>query len=607
MHESVVDPQPAPNSADLAAENRRRTALKLLGIAAVIAAAAVFSLCAGRYGLSIADILDALLHPNAGTAASNVVWHVRLPRILLALLAGGGLALSGAAFQALFANPLAAPDTLGVATGASFGAVLAILFGLPAAGIQMGAVLSGAAAILLVMLVSRTRPGESGSILMIVLSGMVVGALFTAFVGIVKFAADPQDALPSITFWIMGSLTGAGLPQILACLPLLVIGSAVLLLLRWRLNILALPADEAASFGVNTQALRWTVILAATVVTASVVSICGLIGWVGLLVPHAARMLFGSANERVLPACLLLGGLFLLLIDTAARSLSEAEIPVSILTAIAVPADGSVKGGRPMQIEVRNGAFHYPNGKSVLQSVNFSFDGRGVFAVLGPNGAGKTTLLKCLLGLLPWSSGASFFNGRDRREWSTREFWRRTAYVPQARASAFAPLTLRELVVLGRSARIGAFSQPSRTDWTACDHAMELVGIRVLAERLTTEVSGGQLQLAYIARALAAEPELLVLDEPESSLDFKNQAAVLNVIDQLTSSGLGVILNTHFPAHALARAASGILVPQGKPPIFGTAAELFSEAKLSALFGIDVRIRTLDFDGRQTPVVAAVS
>ena len=322
------------SSADLAVQKSRSTCWKLLGLGGLIAAAALLSLGAGRFGLSPSEVLSALMYPDAGTAAANVVWHVRLPRILLALLAGAGLAVSGAAFQALFANPLAAPDTLGVATGASFGAVLAILFGLPAAGIQAGAVLSGLAAILLVMLVSRTRAGGSPSILMIVLSGMVVGALFTAFVGIVKFAADPQDALPSITFWIMGSLTGASLSQILAGLPLLAAGTVVLLFLRWRLNILALPPDEAASFGVNTTRLRWVVILSATVVTASVVSMCGLIGWVGLLVPHAARMVFGSANERVLPASVLLGGLFMLLIDTAARSLAEAEIPVSILTAV---------------------------------------------------------------------------------------------------------------------------------------------------------------------------------------------------------------------------------------------------------------------------------
>ena len=259
-----------------------------------------------------------------------------------------------------------------------------------------------------------------------------------------------------------------------------------------------------------------------------------------------------------------------------------------------------------MRIEVRSGGFHYPNGRTVLRDVDFSFDGRGVFAVLGPNGAGKTTLLKCLLGLMPWSTGASFFDGRDRREWSVKAFWTRVAYVPQARASAFAPLTLRELVVLGRSARIGAFSQPGRADWAACDRAMDLVGVRPLAGRLTTEVSGGQLQLAYIARALAAEPELLVLDEPESSLDFRNQAAVLAVIDRLTDSGLGVVLNTHFPAHAIARAASGVLVPRDAKPIFGSASELFTEAQLTALFGIDVRIRTIDFEGCSTPVVTAL-
>lgn len=259
-----------------------------------------------------------------------------------------------------------------------------------------------------------------------------------------------------------------------------------------------------------------------------------------------------------------------------------------------------------MRVQVIGGGFAYPGGATVLRDVNLDFDGRGVFAVLGPNGAGKTTLLKCLLGLQPWTSGESRFDGRPLSRWTRREFWRRVAYVPQARASAFAPLTLRELVVLGRSARIGAFSQPGREDWAACDRAMETVGVRALGGRLATEVSGGQLQLAYIARALCAEPELLVLDEPESSLDFRNQAAVLDVIDRLTDSGFGVILNTHFPAHAIARADSGVLVPRGAPPAFGPAAELFTEERLSALFGIGVRIRTLELDGRDVPVVAAL-
>ena len=244
-----------------------------------------------------------------------------------------------------------------------------------------------------------------------------------------------------------------------------------------------------------------------------------------------------------------------------------------------------------MDVQVRNGSFHYPGGDPVLRDVNFEFDGRGVFAVLGPNGAGKTTLLKCLLGLMPWSTGESLFNGKPLKEW---------------KLSNLASLSIAEYVVLGRSARIGLFSSPGKNDWILAQKALEEVGIAHLSRRLCSEVSGGQLQLAAIARALANAPELLILDEPESNLDFRNQALILEVIDRLTKEGPGVILNTHFPAHALSRAKTGLLVPRGEAPVFAPAGEIFTEEALSRLFGIDVKIRTLQFGPKTLPVVAAL-
>lgn len=259
-----------------------------------------------------------------------------------------------------------------------------------------------------------------------------------------------------------------------------------------------------------------------------------------------------------------------------------------------------------MHCEVLHGSFSYRAGEPVLRDVNFSFDGKGVFALLGPNGAGKTTLLKCLLGLMPWTTGESRFDGSPLSDWPRRAFWSRVAYVPQARLPNLASLSIAEFVVLGRSARLGAFASPGARDWALVDEALDTVGIRDLAGRLCSEVSGGQLQLAAIARALADEPELLVLDEPESNLDFRNQAGVLSVIDRLVDAGLGVILNTHFPAHALVRAKTGLLVPKGAAPVFGKAEELFTEKRLTALFGIDVAVRTLDVEGQKLPVVLAV-
>ena len=178
-----------------------------------------------------------------------------------------------------------------------------------------------------------------------------------------------------------------------------------------------------------------------------------------------------------------------------------------------------------MTLEVRDGRFAYPGEKPVLDGVNFSFSGRGILSILGPNGAGKTTLLRALLGLAPFSSGSVRWCGREWRDWKPREFWTRVGYVPQAKVPQFAAMTISELVALGRSSRLSPFALPGAADWEAVDRALETVGIAHLGERLCSAVSGGQLQLALIARALAAEPELLVLDEPESNLDFRNQRA----------------------------------------------------------------------------------
>lgn len=312
-----------------------RLVMGVFGLLLFVAAAA--ALCLGRFEVTPQQVA-AVLMPNGWVSADtnrmidNIVVNVRLPRVFLAMLAGAGLAMSGAAFQALFANPLAAPDTLGVATGASFGAVLGILWGMSGMGVQLMSLASGLLAVALVVIISRIR--NTSSILMIILSGMVVGALFSALVSLVKYAADPQDVLPSITFWMMGALTGATRSAVTAGTPMVILGMGILWLLRWRLNVTTLPADEAASLGIPVKRIRAAVILAATMITASVVSMCGLIGWVGLLVPHAARMIFGANNRFVLPASMVMGALFMLVIDTAARTVAQSEIPVSILTAV---------------------------------------------------------------------------------------------------------------------------------------------------------------------------------------------------------------------------------------------------------------------------------
>ena len=259
------------------------------------------------------------------------LWNLRLPRILLAGLAGAGLSCAGCAFQSLFANPLATPDTLGVASGASFGAALGLLLGLNMIGVQCLALLMGAVAVALTWLGGT---GKSRGLSSIVLSGIMMGSLFTALVSLVKFVADEESQLPAITYWLMGGLNHVSYETLALGAPPIVIGILVLFLLRWRMNLLPLSEDEARASGINISTMRGITVVCATMITASCVSMCGQVGWVGLLVPHMCRMKFGSNHLSLLPTSISFGAVFLILVDTVARSASAQEIPISILTAI---------------------------------------------------------------------------------------------------------------------------------------------------------------------------------------------------------------------------------------------------------------------------------
>ena len=249
------------------------------------------------------------------------------------MLVGSTLAVSGASFQGLFRNPLVSSHILGVAAGAGFGAAICmLLFSDSAHFIQLFAFVFGVVAVLGACTIGRTREGTST--LMLVLGGIVVGALFTALISLMKYMADPEDELPAIVFWLMGSLASIGNEDILVVAIPILIGTTVLLLIRWRINILSMGEEEARALGVNTKKLRVIIIVCCTIVTASSVCISGIIGWVGLVIPHVGRMLVGPNHKYLLPASLLLGASYLLLVDDLARTLATAEIPLGILTAI---------------------------------------------------------------------------------------------------------------------------------------------------------------------------------------------------------------------------------------------------------------------------------
>jgi iron complex transport system permease protein len=344
MRSSTSRNRPTRNSTGFSPIPRRKPSAAfgyraiVIGGALALLLLVATAIALGPYKLAAGDLLAFLMAKATGAAsplpvpAETVILQIRLPRVLAATAVGAALAASGAAYQSLFRNPLVSPDILGVSAGAALGAVVGIFLSLPVLAIEATSFAGGLAAVMIVYGIAAAIRGRD-AVLVLVLAGVVIGALFGAGVGLLKYLADPYNQLPAITFWLLGSLAAANLRDLTSLLPAVAIGLVPLGLLRWPIDVMTLGEEEATALGLDTRVLRVVVIAAATLMTSAAVAASGIIGWVGLVIPHLARLMVGPAFTRLLPVSVLFGAGYLLCVDTLARTIGTVELPLGVLTA----------------------------------------------------------------------------------------------------------------------------------------------------------------------------------------------------------------------------------------------------------------------------------
>ncbi len=321
-------------------KSSKRNIIKYTLLILIPIIAFLFSITLGRYSISLKEIFTIIyakifnIKINYPKVIDTVIFQVRIPRIVIAMIVGSSLSISGAVYQGMFKNPMVSPDILGSTAGAGFGAALAILLSFNVLGIQLMAFLFGLLAVLLTYVISVTISRDGNVMFIFILAGILVATVFQSLLSISKYIADPFNKLPAITFWLMGSLSNVTESDLQVIIIPFLIGVIPIFLVRWNLNILAFGDEEAKALGIETGKLRTLVIFCATALTASSVSVAGMVGWVGLIVPHIARMIVGPDFKRLIPATALIGSTYLLLVDNIARSISSIEIPLGILTSL---------------------------------------------------------------------------------------------------------------------------------------------------------------------------------------------------------------------------------------------------------------------------------
>lgn len=321
-------------------KERKKKNVIVIGLAVIAVSIFLLSFTLGRYGIPITELINITIGkmfnlPVTWTKSEEMVlFQIRVPRIFSAVLIGTALSVSGAAYQGLFKNPMVSPDILGASSGAGLGAAIGLLLSFNSISVQLMAFAMGTLAVILTYSISSMIGKDKGSIVVLVLTGIVVSNIFSAIISVIKYIADPDNKLPAITFWLMGGLSSITNSEVLMFLVPFFIATITLVAMRWKMNIMSFGDEEAKSLGVDTRKMRIITIICATMLTAASVAIAGMISWIGLIIPHIARLIVGPNYKVLLPVSIIIGSSFLLVVDNFARNMFQMEIPLGILTSI---------------------------------------------------------------------------------------------------------------------------------------------------------------------------------------------------------------------------------------------------------------------------------
>ncbi|MCX6565483.1 MAG: iron chelate uptake ABC transporter family permease subunit [Candidatus Aminicenantes bacterium] len=527
----------------------QRKRLLVLGLLVSPFVVFLFSLTLGPTEIPFPALGKALLSPivrawnDAITPVErDILFGIRLPRLLLGLAVGAALSVSGASLQAVFKNPLVNEYILGLSSGAAFGASLSIVVLGSAVPPQIAAFVFALLAVALVLLVSRTSRSSPISIL---LTGVIISAFFSALLSLVEFFASPYS-LQSLFYWLMGNLGTAGWPDLAIPLPLIAAGTVPLLLMSWRLNVLSLEDEDARSLGVNVKRDQRIVVLLATLITAA--AVC----------PR--------------------------------RDFHEPHRP-----ALVHSPSGEVLEDLAMNITVRNLRYARPGFELLVPA--FDVAAADITSIVGPNGAGKTTFLKCLSGLWRPAEGRIRIDGSDLDALGDSERARRLAFVPQEHSAAF-NFSVLEFVLMGRTARLPLFGAPSAGDRAAAEEALAYVGFPHPAARPMFQLSSGERRLVLIARALAQEADILVLDEPTTFLDPRHETGIMELIRRLSAEqGKTIIVTLHDLNLAIRYSGRIVFLKDGRIVADGRPDDILTRELLRRVYEIPMDI--VDHDGRR--------